>query len=39
MIKEVLLVFKTPLDIGYTDCASAVRERYLKQYLPAAAYR
>ena len=29
MVKEVFLVFKTHLDIGYTDYAAAVREKYL----------
>ncbi len=36
MVKEVFLVFKTHLDIGYTDYAAAIKERYLKEYLPAA---
>lgn len=36
MIKEILLVFKTHLDIGYTDYAANVKEKYLHEYLPAA---
>ena len=36
MIRNVLLVFKTHLDIGFTDYASDVREKYLNEYLPAA---
>lgn len=36
MIKEILLVFKTHLDIGYTDYAANVKEKYLTEYLPAA---
>ena len=36
MIKEILLVFKTHLDIGYTDYAANVKEKYLREYLPAA---
>ena len=30
MIKEILLVFKTDLDIGYTDYAANVKEKYLR---------
>lgn len=36
MVKEVLLVFKTHLDIGYTDYAEKVVERYLKEFIPNA---
>lgn len=36
MIRNVLLVFKTHLDIGFTDYAADVREKYLNEYLPAA---
>ena len=36
MIRKVLLIFKTHLDIGFTDYASCVREKYLQEYLPAA---
>ena len=31
MIKEILLVFKTHLDIGYTDYAANVKEKYLRE--------
>ena len=34
--KEVLLIFKTHLDIGFTDFSRTVIERYLNDYLPAA---
>lgn len=36
MIKRVHLVFKTHLDIGFTDLASAVTERYMTQFIPSA---
>ncbi|MBR5427791.1 MAG: hypothetical protein IK118_05535, partial [Clostridia bacterium] len=36
MIKKVLLVFKTHLDIGYTDYASNVVGKYFSDYIPAA---
>jgi len=36
MIRKVLLVFKTHLDIGFTDYAVDIREKYLNEYLPAA---
>lgn len=36
MIKEVLLVFKTHLDIGFTDFAANIKEKYIKEYIPAA---
>lgn len=36
MIKNVLLVFKTHLDIGFTGYASDVKEKYCREYLPAA---
>ncbi len=42
MIKEVLIVFKTHLDIGFTDYAKNVTKKYLESYLPEAvdfAYR
>ncbi len=35
-IREVMVVFKTHLDIGYTDMARHVRERYLHSYIPKA---
>lgn len=34
--KEVLLLFKTHLDIGFTDASRSVIEHYLTEYLPAA---
>ncbi|GAB1481815.1 hypothetical protein MASR2M78_06300 [Treponema sp.] len=34
MVERVHLVFKTHLDIGFTDLAEAVTERYLKYYIP-----
>lgn len=34
--KEVLLIFKTHLDIGFTDYSQAVIEKYLNNYIPAA---
>lgn len=36
MIERVHLVFKTHLDIGFTDLAAAVTERYLTRYIPDA---
>ena len=42
MIKEVLLIFKTHLDIGFTDLAENVTKKYLNSYIPSAietAYR
>lgn len=36
MVKQVFLIFKTHLDIGYTNYAENVIERYLKSYLPKA---
>ena len=35
-VKEVIVLFKTHLDIGYTDLAGNVRERYLNSYIPKA---
>lgn len=34
--KEVLLVFKTHLDIGFTDYSQAVINQYLEKYIPSA---
>ena len=34
--KEIFILFKTHLDIGFTDYASCVREKYLHEYIPAA---
>lgn len=36
MIKEVYLIFKTHLDIGYTDYAKNVIDNYLYNYIPNA---
>ena len=36
MVKQVYVIFKTHLDIGYTDYAENVIHRYLKEYLPKA---
>ena len=34
--KRVLVIFKTHLDVGFTDLAERVTERYLSVYLPGA---
>lgn len=34
--KDVLVIFKTHLDIGYTDLAANVAEKYIKTYIPNA---
>ena len=34
--KEVLVIFKTHLDIGFTDYAENVIERYMKDFIPNA---
>lgn len=34
--KEVLLIFKTHLDLGYTDLAANVKEKYMNAYIPNA---
>lgn len=42
MIRKVLVIFKTHLDIGYTDLAHTVRKQYLEDFIPKAietAYR
>ncbi|MBQ2726423.1 MAG: DUF5054 domain-containing protein [Clostridia bacterium] len=36
MIRNVLLIFKTHLDLGFTGYAADVRKKYLNEYLPAA---
>jgi hypothetical protein len=36
MKKEVLVIFKTHLDIGFTDYAENVYKRYLNEYIPNA---
>lgn len=35
-IKEIIVLFKTHLDIGYTDFAENVQNRYLHSYIPKA---
>lgn len=35
-IDKLLVVFKTHLDIGYTDFASDVTKRYMESYIPEA---
>ncbi len=34
--KPVLVIFKTHLDVGFTDLAHAVTERYLNEFIPNA---
>jgi AraC-like DNA-binding protein len=36
-IKKVIVVFKTHLDVGFTDYAAAVLEKYRHVYIPQAA--
>ncbi len=36
MIRKVHVIFKTHLDIGFTDLASNVTDRYFKLYIPRA---
>ena len=36
MISKVLLLFKTHLDIGFTDYAENVVKQYLDTYMPRA---
>lgn len=35
-IKKILIVFKTHLDIGFTDFAGAVKEKYMREFIPNA---
>lgn len=37
MIKKIIVIFKTHLDIGFTDFSANVTEKYMKAYLPTAA--
>ncbi len=39
MIKDVLIIFKTHLDIGFTDLASNVVKQYLNELIPNAIKR
>lgn len=34
-IKEVLLIFKTHLDIGFTDYSKNIVDKYINEYIPA----
>lgn len=36
MQKDILLIFKTHLDIGYTDFSKNVVERYINEFIPGA---
>ena len=36
MVNEVIIVFKTHLDIGYTNYASVVTEKYISEFIPNA---
>lgn len=35
-MKEIIVLFKTHLDIGFTDFAHTVMERYMTEYIPRA---
>ncbi|MGN1027728.1 MAG: DUF5054 domain-containing protein [Faecousia sp.] len=35
-MKEVIILFKTHLDLGFTDLAETVYRRYMTEYIPAA---
>ena len=34
--KEILVIFKTHLDIGFTDYAETVKDKYINQFIPNA---
>ena len=36
MIENVIVIFKTHLDIGFTDFAENIKNHYLQNYIPAA---
>ncbi|MBQ9084029.1 MAG: DUF5054 domain-containing protein [Clostridia bacterium] len=36
MEKEVLVIFKTHLDVGFTDLSQSILDKYLKEYIPNA---
>lgn len=36
MVKEVLLIFKTHLDVGFTGFAQDVLQKYIEEYIPKA---
>lgn len=35
-MKEIIILFKTHLDLGFTDMAETVYRRYMTEYIPAA---
>lgn len=35
-VEKVLVIFKTHLDIGFTDLSSKVEQRYIDYYIPKA---
>lgn len=35
-INKILVVFKTHLDLGFTDLAETVRQKYMTEYIPSA---
>ena len=36
MKKEILIIFKTHLDIGFTDYSENIIKRYIEEYIPNA---
>ena len=36
-IKKIIVIFKTHLDIGFTDFSANVTKKYMESYLPGAA--
>jgi len=36
MVQKIHLIFKTHLDVGFTDYAAVVLDHYFKNYIPAA---
>ena len=36
MVKDVLVLFKTHLDIGYSDYAEVIVDRYINEFIPNA---
>ena len=37
LIKKIIVIFKTHLDIGFTDFSENVTKKYMESYLPGAA--
>ena len=33
-VKKVLVIFKTHLDVGFTDYSSVVTKRYVEEFIP-----